>query len=80
MRIRTYLTKMMRADLGEAISSQFEDWTRGESMDELNSNAMHRALEWLEEHAPDLEEILADDAFNQVDEWAAALEQELEVA
>ena len=50
------------------------------SLDQLNSNAMHRALEWLDEHAPDLEEILDDDAFNQVDEWGAALEQELGVA
>ncbi len=74
------ITKAMHADLGWAVADQIERVARNGELVDINPVAMRRAMAWIAERSLDLEQILAEDAWEAVEDLAVLIEQELEEA
>lgn len=70
----------MEASLGSAIARQVKAYAQGDDLQNQNSNAMRKALEWLATEWVDqmLKQALNEDAYDAIEELAADIEIELE--
>lgn len=68
----------MEASLGSAIARQVRAYAQGENIENQNSNAMRKALEWLVTHDRMLEQALSSEGYDEVYEMAAEIEMDLE--